>query len=207
MSSPSDTFRTFFPQTLRYSSPHPSCIIAAGWMCCWYERSHMWFVFLCVFFGPLTFSWPWLRLHLSPLQASGDTTPKHRSAGMSHAIKNQLILIRDECQTPRTGCARCLFFCVWQKCQRVTAENECGGRQRRCLRSFLLSNVSLVGSPSKQLIPSVRADLMKRGCVEQPADSELIMIRTGVSEETEAKLAGVYCKCELTVQWPGLSDH
>lgn len=44
-------------------------------------------------------------------------------------------------------------------------------------------------------------------CVEQAADSELIIIITGVSEETEVKLAGLYCTCELTLQWPWFSYH
>lgn len=79
---------------------------------CWYNCSHMGFVFLCVCGPPqdsLTLSWPWLRLFVT-LQTSGDTTP---NTGMSHAIKNQLILIRDKCQTLLTDCARCLFFSEW----------------------------------------------------------------------------------------------
>lgn len=44
-------------------------------------------------------------------------------------------------------------------------------------------------------------------CVEQLADSELIIIITGVREEAEAKLAGLYCTCELTLQWPWFSDR
>lgn len=70
----------------------------------------------------LTLLWPRLCLFVT-LQASGDMTPKDRSAGMRHAIKNQLILIRHECQTPPASCAHSLFFSKWQKYQSVTAEN------------------------------------------------------------------------------------